>query len=117
VAEGVEPRQPADLVPEEGLRGWTVRTVLAISTGTAALLSAAPQPLPLADAARAVAPRPMLLIAGAGEEAAVRRVRAAASEAVQVWELPGVGHQGGLAADPRRWTDTVGHVLDEVFAP
>lgn len=68
VAEGVERRSTADLValpmgPRGGVQRaveWTVFTV-------ADLLTSATQPLGLADAVAATAPRPILLIAGRGE--------------------------------------------------
>lgn len=116
VAEGVQARQPADLVPEPGLHGWTVRTVMGISTGMAASLSAAPVPLQLQDAVRRITPRPVLLIAAGDEIGVVHRVQAAAPSSVQVWALPRSTHTHGFADQPDEWTARVGSFLDSALA-
>ena len=116
VAEGVQARQPADLVPEPGLHGWTVQTVMRLSTGTAALLSAAPVPIPLQDAVRRITPRPVLVIAAGDEIAVVQRVQAAAPSTVQVWALPRSTHTQGFADQPDEWTSRVGGFLDSALA-
>jgi uncharacterized protein len=116
VAEGVQARQPADLVPEPGLHGWTVQTVTGVSTGTAALLSAAPIPIPLQDAVRRIAPRPVLVIAAGDEIAVVQRIQAAAPSTVQVWALPRSTHTQGFADQPDEWTSRVGGFLDHTLA-
>jgi alpha/beta superfamily hydrolase len=116
VAEGVQARQPADLVPEPGLHGWTVQTVMGISTGTAALLSAAPVPIPLRDAVQQIAPRPVLVIAAGNEIAVVQRIQAAAPSTVQVWTLPRSTHTHGFTDQPDEWTSRVGRFLDTALA-
>jgi pimeloyl-ACP methyl ester carboxylesterase len=115
VAEGVQARQPADLVPEPGPHGWTVQTVMALSTGTAALLSGAPVPIPLQDAVRRIAPRPVLVIAAGDEIAVVQRMQAAAPSTVQVWALPRSTHAQGFADQPDEWTSRVGGILDSAL--
>jgi dienelactone hydrolase len=116
VAEGVQARQPADLVPEPGLHGWTVQTVMGVSTGTAALLSAAPVPIPLQDAVRQIKPRPILVIAAGDEIAVVQRVQAAAPSTVQMWALPRSTHTHGFADQPDEWSSRVGSFLDAALA-
>jgi pimeloyl-ACP methyl ester carboxylesterase len=116
VAEGMQARQPADLVPEPGLHGWTVQTVMGVSTGTAALLSAASPPLPLQDAVQRMSPRLVLLIAAGEEIGVVQRVQAAAPSSVQVWALPHSTHTRGLDDQPDEWTARVGSFLDATLA-
>lgn len=115
VAEGVQARQPADLVPEPGLHGWTAQAVMGISTGTAAVLSAAPVPIPLRDAVRRITPRPVLVIAAGEEILVVQRVQAAAPSTVQVWTLPRSTHTHGFADQPEEWTSRVGAFLDSAL--
>jgi hypothetical protein len=105
----VDPSQPA---AEPGLRGWTVQTVLGVSTGTAALLPAAPVAIPLQDAVRRIAPRPVLVIAAGDKITVVQRVQAAAPSTVQVWALPRSTHTEGFADQPDEWTSPVGGFLD-----
>jgi hypothetical protein len=65
----------------------------------AGLLSGAPRPMPLRDAIRAAAPRPVLIIAGgavADEPTAARWFQAASAATVRVWVVP-------TPATPRAW--------------
>jgi hypothetical protein len=72
----------------------------------AGLLSGAPRPMPLRDAIRAAAPRPLLIIVGgtvADEATAARWFQAASPATVRVWVVPHAGHTQGLATQPRGW--------------
>jgi len=117
VAEGVEPRVPADTTPSPGPRGWVEQTVDRIVVSTAALLTDAPMPMPLRDAVTAIAPRPVLLIAGSGEVEAIRDVAAAAPSTVEMWALPDTPHTQGLADEPDQWEARVVAFLDHALAP
>ncbi len=113
VAEGVQPKLPAD-TPQRppGLEGLTERAVDVISFATARLLTQAPTPLPQREAVAAVAPRPLLLIAGEGEVPAARALRAVAPSTVSLWELPDTPHTGGLAQRRDAWTARVTAFFD-----
>lgn len=108
VAEGVGVRTAAD-VPDPGA---LERFVTAIGTGIADVLSAAHPPEPLRDAVGRLAPRPVLLIAGEGEQREAEWLREAAPDAVVVEHRPGVPHTGALARDPSWWRTTVCGALD-----
>jgi len=108
VGEGVGLRTAEDVAPGNGLE----RFVTAIGTGIADVLSSASPPQPLRDAVRQVAPRPVLLIAGTGEERQVEWYRSAAPDEVTVELLPEVPHTGALAHAPDWWRDTVCGALD-----
>jgi uncharacterized protein len=120
VAEGVTGEQPAD-------HGWRPHDIDGIIqrgmdwveyTG-ASLMTGAPRPMPLRDALRAAAPRPVLIIAGGnvpGEPAAARWFQAASPATVRVWVVPGAGHTGGLAAQPRQWDTRVASFLDAALS-
>lgn len=113
VAEGVQPKLPAD-TPQRppGLEGLTERAVDVISFATARLLTQAPTPLPQREAVAAVAPRPLLLIAGEGEVPAARALRAVAPSTVSLWELPDTPHTGGLSRRRDAWTARVTAFFD-----
>jgi uncharacterized protein len=121
VAEGVEGQQLAD-------HGWRPHDITGIidrgmewvQYTAAGLLSGAPRPMSIPDAIRAATPRPMLIIAGGArpdEPAAARWFQAAAPAAVQVWIVPGAGHQQGLATAPRAWEARVTGFLDHALSP
>jgi pimeloyl-ACP methyl ester carboxylesterase len=121
VAEGVTGQQLAD-------HGWRLHGITGVlDRGTewvqytaAGLLSGAPQPMPIRDAIRAAAPRPVLIIAGgdvAGEPAAARWFRAASPATVQVWVVPHAGHTQGLATAPQAWEDHVISFLNAALNP
>ena len=113
VAEGVQPKLPAD-TPQRppGLEGLTERAVDVISFATARLLTRAPTPLPQREAVAAVAPRPLLLIAGEGEVPAARALQAVAPSTVSLWELPDTPHTAGLAQHRDAWTARVTAFFD-----
>lgn len=113
VAEGVQPKLPAD-TPQRppGLEGFTERAVDVISFATARLLTQAPAPLPQRQAVAALAPRPLLLIAGEGEIPAARALQAVAPSTVSLWELPDTPHTAGLARHRDEWTARVTAFFD-----
>jgi dienelactone hydrolase len=113
VAEGVQPKLPAD-TPQRppGLEGLTERAVDVIGFATARLLTRAPTPLPQREAVAAVAPRPLLLIAGEGEVPAARALQAVAPSTVSLWELPDTPHTAGLAQHRDAWTARVTAFFD-----
>jgi pimeloyl-ACP methyl ester carboxylesterase len=115
VGEGVEPRVPADTALSPGPLGWVEQTVNRIVVSSAALLTDAPMPMPLRDAMTAIAPRPVLLIAGSGEVEAIRDVTAGAPGTVEVWELPDTPHTQGLADQPDEWEARVVDFLDQAL--
>ncbi|MCL3861081.1 alpha/beta hydrolase [Actinotalea sp. K2] len=117
VAEGVGRRSAADAqAAGTSWHGRLERTVTALGMGIADVLSSAHPPLPLREAVREIAPRPMLLIAGAGEDEQVRWYREAAPGAVDVISLPGTAHVGALAEDEEWWRTTVCGRLDVALA-
>jgi hypothetical protein len=69
----------------------------------------------LRDAVGRAAPRPVLLVAGAGEEAAARHIAAGAPASVEVWEA-GTGHTDALAERPEAWERRVVAFLDRHLA-
>jgi uncharacterized protein len=113
VAEGVQPKLPADTPRRPpGLEGLTEQAVDAIGFVTARLLTDAPTPLPQRQAVAALAPRPLLLIAGRGEVPAARALQAVAPSTVSVWELPNTPHTAGLAEHRDEWTARVTAFFD-----
>ncbi|MCV2393651.1 alpha/beta fold hydrolase [Actinotalea sp. M2MS4P-6] len=118
VAEGVGRRTAADaLATRTGWHGWLEWTVTALDMGVADALSAAHPPVPLRDTVGAIAPRPVLLIAGSGEAEQVGWYRDAAPASVQVVSLPEVPHTGALSADPAGWRTMVCDELDDALLP
>jgi dienelactone hydrolase len=114
VAEGASQRTDADKdawLPG-GPAGWVQRRIDQITYGLVGLATPAPRPPTLRSAAAATAPRPILLLAGDGEEAAARSIREGSPETVVVWET-GVGHTRALAELPEEWEQRVIGFLDE----
>ena len=79
------------------------------------LLTDASKPVALVDAARAAAPRPVLLIAAGrvpdeGHAAAYIQQHAPAS--VTTWIVAGAGHTQGLSVAPAEWERTMIGFLD-----
>jgi len=65
-----------------------------------------------------IAPRPVLLVAAGGvaEEGPVARdYQRAGGSSVQVWEVPGVAHTGGLRKDPAEYERRTMGFLDEAL--
>jgi dienelactone hydrolase len=113
VAEGATNRVAGDkawLSDAYGLRGALQEGVEWILYGVTDLLTAASAPTPLHDAVAAGAPRPVLLItAGAvpDEAKAGRHIQAGSPGTVELWEVAGAGHTGGLRTDPAGWEQRV----------
>jgi uncharacterized protein len=116
VAEGVERRSTADLValPTDP-RGGVQRAVEWTVFAAADLMTSAKQPIGLADAVAATAPRPILLVAGRGEIEGARHYRAAAPAATDLWELPDTPHTQALKRHPEEWATRVNAFLDRAL--
>lgn len=113
VGEGVGLRTAADATAAgTSAHGRLERAVTALGMGIADALSSAHPPIPLREAVQQVAPRPMLLIAGAGEAEQVRWYEQAAPDAVTVISLPTTPHVGAFADDAEWWRTTVCGELD-----
>jgi dienelactone hydrolase len=118
VAEGATRRSSADerwLSDVYGVRGTLTALAGRVTDGVADLLSDASPPIALGDAARAAAPRRLLLIAAgdvADEIHAARAIRRASPASVDLWVVPDSGHTDGLRTRPRAWEDRVVGFLD-----
>lgn len=118
VAEGATGRTDADkawLAEMYGTRGQLQVGIERLQYGLADLLTDASKPTALADAARAAAPRPVLLIAAEkmpdeGDTAAY--IQRSAKSNVTTWVVPGAEHTGGLSAAPQEWERRVIDFLD-----
>ena len=93
-------------------QGYIERGMLAVQTAVTGLLTSAPEPISLRHAVVAIAPRPVLLIAGEPELRGDRLLRGAAPGNVELWELPDTPHVGGLARHPADWEARVTGFLD-----
>jgi uncharacterized protein len=65
-----------------------------------------------------MAPRPVLLITAGhvtDERLAAAHLQAASPATVEVWEVPGADHVGGLTAAPDEWADRVLAFLGQVL--
>lgn len=102
VAEGVGVRVAAD-APSAGPLGDLVNRLQEALTD---LLTTGTPPVPLRAAVAAVAPRPVLLVAGHGEEAQAERLAAVAPDVVTVW-VADAGHTSALAEHPDAWRGRV----------
>ncbi|MCU0265502.1 MAG: alpha/beta fold hydrolase [Actinomycetia bacterium] len=122
VAEGATNRTAADKawLPEEyGLQGRLQVGLDRLTYGLADLLTPASPPTPLRDAVVAMAPRPVLLVAGGAvpdEVDTAERLAAAAPDRVVVWVAPGSGHVRALDDHPEEWAAQVTGFLDTAFA-
>jgi uncharacterized protein len=109
VAEGATGRQAADLhwlSQQYGWRGAVQEGIESARTAVARMLSDAARPATLRSAVRAVAPRPVLLVAAGNvldEQVAAADLHAAAPATVQVWVVPGSDHTGALRTAPEQW--------------
>jgi dienelactone hydrolase len=118
VAEGAERRAPADLASlPGGLRGGIQRAVEWLTFTAADLLTDAAPPPGLREAVAAIAPRPILFIAGRGEIDGVRYFRDAAPASTGLWALPDTPHTKGLAEHRTQWTTRVTGFLDRALRP
>lgn len=121
VAEGATGRTAADgawLSERYGVRGWLQRQIDRVTYGWADLLSTAPPPGTLRDAARDAAPRPVLLVAAGDvpdEQHAAEHIRTGSPDTVEVWVVPGSGHTDGLGTQPEEWESRVVGFLDDAL--
>jgi len=117
VTDGATIRSVGDVVELPGAGKWTDLPYWASTYGAASLfLMARPGPR-LADLVGEIAPRPLLLIStGVGPERDANRVyRDAAHAPAELWELPGVGHTGGLRERPQEYESRVVGFFDEAI--
>jgi pimeloyl-ACP methyl ester carboxylesterase len=121
VAEGATNRMSADrawLSDEYGWRGVIQEGVEWLLYNTADVLTAAEPPRSLRAAVSAVAPRPVLLIAGGGvveEGHASRYIQAASPDTVDIWLVSDTGHTAALDTHPDEWEDRVTTFLDDAL--
>jgi pimeloyl-ACP methyl ester carboxylesterase len=119
VAEGATTRVPADKawLPYDAV-GLVKRGEAWVTYSVAGLLTDAERPMPLHDAVRAVAPRPVLLVEGAQEDeiATGRALRAASPANVELWPLPDTAHTKGLRTHPGEWERRVVGFLDAALS-
>lgn len=116
VAEGAENRtfeDRDDWLPR-GPNGWVQRAIDRVTFTLTDLLTPARPPISLREAAARTAPRPILLIAGRGEQRAARSIRDGAPASVQIWES-GTGHTEALARRPAEWEARVVAFLDQAL--
>jgi pimeloyl-ACP methyl ester carboxylesterase len=118
VAEGATGRTDADkawLADMYGFRGQIQLGLEWMQYSLTDLLTDASKPIALADAARAAAPRPVLLIAAGqvpDERDAAAYIQKQAPASVTVWVVPGAGHTEGLSVAPVEWERIVIGFLD-----
>jgi len=101
-----------------GFNGWIQERVDDLTYWFTDMLTSAGPPISLRGAAAQMAPRPLLLITAgemADEALAAEHIRSAAPGNVEVWEVAGAGHTGGLAASPEEWEARVLAFLDRVL--
>ena len=122
VAEGATNRTRADrgwLSDHYGTRGLLQEQIDGVTYGLVGLLSAVGPPASLRTAVATMAPRRVLLIAAGSvpdEGVADRWIQRASPGTVEVWEVPGAGHTGGLAIRPEEWERRVVGFLDRELA-
>ncbi len=95
--------------------GVAHRGMLAVQDAVTGLLTSAPKPISLHHAVQAIAPRPVLLIAGKPELRGDRYLRDAAPASVELWELPDTPHISGLSSHPAEWEARVIDFLDRAL--
>ncbi len=121
VAEGATNRITGDkgfLRRAYGVRGMAQQGIDWLTYAATDLLTRAPRPMTLRAAAGAMAPRPLLLITAGGvpdEAHAAAYIREAAPQSVEVWQVPGAGHTGGLRTAPVQWQQRVAGFLDRTL--
>ena len=122
VAEGVSGRGTVaddDLVLPGHPGRWMNVAQTWIQQHLADLLTDATAPRGLRAAVTATAPRPVLLVVGGealgGETTAGPRLQAAAPDTVDLWEVAGAPHTGGLATQPQQWEARVTGFLDRTL--
>jgi hypothetical protein len=121
VAEGATGRQVADkgwYADEHGVRGSVQVGIEWLQTRLTDLLTDASPPTPLADGVTGSDADFLLVVAGTVDDEAqvTERLQAEAPDRVEVWEVPGADHVGGLDEDPDGWEQRVVDFLDEHLA-
>ncbi len=110
-AEGATHRTGADyawLSDEFGWRGSLQEVLNAPRFALVDLLAEPDPPTPLAEAVRAISPRPVLLIAaGTVQDEALATAYISEGTQAQTWVISGSGHIGGLTTDASAWTERV----------
>jgi len=112
VADGVVGRHGSELTPQHPLdafMGWVTMHATELMTG-------APHPVPLVDAARDAAPNRLLVVAGENvppELDFAEKLVAASPATVQVWVAPNTGHTEGFDNHPAKWVARVTDFLTE----
>ena len=115
VAEGASVRVPGDRVwGEVGVSGAIQAAYYPIMWGLADLMTDPAPPITLAEAARRLGSRQVLLIESNDENdaAAGPVIRDAAPTAVELWAMPDTGHTQGLFTHPQEWETRVIGFLD-----
>jgi pimeloyl-ACP methyl ester carboxylesterase len=98
--------------PQDRVAGWLAKQAIRGISGS----RLAPSLTPLMPA---IAPRPVLLIAGGqakGEGPTNREYRAAGGPAVELWEIRDAGHTGGLKTHPKEYEARVISFLDRALS-
>jgi hypothetical protein len=101
-----------------GVRGSITKAVEWVTYGLTDLLTDASPPITLADAVARAAPRPVLLITAGNESDegnAGSAIHAASPRTVEVWNVPGASHTGGLRWRPNEWRHRVTGFLDRAL--
>jgi uncharacterized protein len=122
IAEGATHRVAADrayLREAYGIRGGIQQGIDTLTYAAADLLTDAGPPIALRPAARAAAPRPVLLIAAGDvpDEAQAARYIQRGNPNVQVWQAPDTGHTEALSTHPREWEQRVTAFLAAALTP
>ena len=94
------------------LDGYIQRAMLEIQTAVTDVLTDAPRPVSLRAALAAMAPRPVLLIAGSLSCRETSTCIDHAPGNVELWTLPDTPHTGGLSQHPAQWEHRVIGFLD-----
>lgn len=122
VAEGATGRVAADnnwLSDRYGTQGWLQERLDQLTYATADVLTDATSPSSLRAAVTATAPRPVLLIAAGrrpDEVTADRYLQQVSPATVQLWQIPGSDHTGGLSTAPAEWEQRVTTFLAAALA-
>lgn len=106
VADGASGRTFGDAAEHpELVGGWIGIPGAWVQFAVTDLLADASPPIPLVDAIAAIAPRPVLLIAGEErqEAAANPNLAEAGGPTVELWELPDTGHIAGVRTHPEEY--------------
>jgi dienelactone hydrolase len=111
VAEGAGERSVRELLDMTGNDKWlALSSYAALTAGIAVFSNDAPPPS-LKDLVGRIAPTPVFFIYGEHGQDGERNLNptyyAAAGEPKTLWEVPGSGHVGGIAAQPKEYEERV----------